>query len=497
VCGRVPDRRRSRGTWEATISILVVDVGTSSVRAALVRPDGSVDQVTRQATPPTVPFPGLVEFDADAMAAAALEVARQALATGGPVDAVGIATQRASTVAWDPTTGRALGPGIGWQDLRTAGTCLELQAEGIRLSPSESATKYAWLLDNHDLSRQGGTRLGTVDSWIAWHLSGGELHVTDPGNAATTGLLGERATEWRTDLAERLGIPPGSLPRIVPSSAAIGTASALPGAPPICGIAGDQQASLIGQSCTRSGLAKATFGTGAMLDVCVGDRPSFATRGEGGCFPIVAWSRGGVVTWGVEAIMLAAGSTVDWLVEDLGVLRSAEESAVVAAGCDDTGGVVMVPAFSGLGTPAWDFGARGALLGLTRGSGRAQLVRAVLEGVAHRGADLLEAAEHDAGTAIASLRVDGGMTANPVFVQSLADACSRPVELSPQLEATTLGAGYLAGLAVGTWADEEEIAAAWAPRGIIEPAATPDRERWRSSVARAAQWYPELTAVKF
>jgi glycerol kinase len=453
--------------------------------------------VARRATPPSVPFAGLVEFDADALASAAVAVASEALGAGGPVDAVGIATQRASTVAWDAATGRALGPGIGWQDLRTAGTCLELQAEGLRLSPSESAAKYAWLLDAYDAGRDAGTRLGTVDSWIAWHLSAGHLHVTDPGNAGTTGLLGTHASGWRTDLLERLAIPAAYLPTIVASSGAVGTADALVGAPPICGIAGDQQASLIGQSCTRPGLAKATFGTGAMLDVCVGSRPAFPTRGEAGCFPIVAWARDGVTTWGVEAIMLAAGSAVDWLVEDMGLLASAGESAAVAAGCEDTGDVVMVPALSGFGTPQWDFGARGALLGLTRGSGRAQIVRAVLHGIAQSGADLLEAAETDAGGTIGALRVDGGMSANPIFVQALADACERPVELSPQLEATTLGAGYLAGLAVGTWKGEDDIADAWTPRATVEPAGPAGRDRWKAAVERARAWYPELTAVQF
>ncbi len=472
------------------------------MRAGVVRPDGEVVAVAPRPTPPSFPFPGLVEFDADAVAVAVIEAATEALAKAGPVDAVGIATQRASAVAWNPTTGRALGPAVGWQDLRTAGTCLELQAEGLRLSPSESATKYAWLLDTYDPGRSAGTLLGTVDTWVAWHLSVGHLHVTDPGNAGVTGLLGREGTAWRTDLLERLAIPVDAVPSIVESSGRIGEATALPGSPPICGIAGDQQASLIGQSCTRPGLTKATFGTGAMLDACVGSRPEFATRGAGGCFPIVAWSRGGTTTWGIEAIMLAAGSAVDWLVDDLEVLASPEESAAVAARCDDTGGVVMVPALSGLGTPAWDFGARGALLGVARGAGRPQLVRAVLEGVAHRGADLLEAAETDTGAAaaghpVASLRIDGGMSANPVFVQALADACARPVEISSHLEATTLGAGYLAGLAVGTWADEDEIADAWAPRAVVEPAGESDRERWRASLERAKAWYPELTAVQF
>ncbi|MGH8922839.1 MAG: FGGY family carbohydrate kinase [Actinomycetes bacterium] len=478
--------------------MLVVDVGSSSVRAAIVRPDGEVAHVHRQATPPVVPMPGLVEFDAAAMAAAALDVAGAALAAGGPVDAVGVTAQRASTVVWDAGTGAPIGPGLGWQDLRTAGTCLELQGEGIRLSPNESATKAAWLLDTYAADRGGHLRIGTVDSWITWNLTAGRDHVTDLSNAAASGLIGFESQAWRTDVLERLRIPLTSLPAVVDSSGQLTGPTVLAGQPPVCGIAGDQQASLIGQGCTRPGLAKATFGTGAMLDVCVGpQRPGFSKRGDGGCFPIVAWRRAGEVAWGVEAIMLAAGSAVDWLVEDLGLLSSAAESEQAAAACDDTEGVVAVPALLGLGTPAWDFGARGAMLGLTRGTTKAHLVRAVLEGVAHSGADLLEAAETDAGIHVHALRVDGGMTANGVFLQALADATGRPVEVSAQLEATTLGAGYLAGLAVGTWVDEEEIADAWSPRAVVEPVSSPDRSRWAGAVDRAKGWYPELTALEF
>jgi glycerol kinase len=236
-----------------------------------------------------------------------------------------------------------------------------------------------------------------------------------------------------------------------------------------------------------------------MLDVCTGPvQPAFATRGAGGCFPIIAWQQAGRLTFGVEAIMLTAGSAVDWLVEDLGLIGTAAESEAVAGACQDTGGVVAVPALLGFATPQWDFGARGALLGVTRGSGRAEVVRAVLEGVAHSGADLLEAAEHDAGLEIGHLRVDGGMTANTVFLQALADACRRPVEVSPQLEATTLGAGFLAGLASGVWKDLDDVAATWSPRGVIEPSGRPsDRERWRRATEHAAGWYPELSAVQF
>jgi glycerol kinase len=246
-------------------------------------------------------------------------------------------------------------------------------------------------------------------------------------------------------------------------------------------------------------LAKATFGTGAMLDVCTGDtRPAFAKRGEGGCFPIVAWQRHGALTWGVEAMMLAAGAAVDWLVDDLGLLENAAQSETVAASCQDTAGVVAVPALFGFATPQWDFGARGALFGLTRGSGRPEVVRAVLEGVAHSGADLVDAAERDAGLGIGHLRVDGGMSANAIFVQALADACARPVQVSPQLEATTLGAGFLAGLAIGTWKDLDDVAATWSPRTVVDPSGRPaDRERWRRATERAAQWYPELSALQF
>lgn len=481
------------------MSILVIDVGTSSVRASIVRPDATVDHVHRRPLPPTVPMPGLVEFDPAAMAAAVLDTAREALGAGGPVDAVGITSQRASAIAWDATTNLPLGPGLGWQDLRTVGTCLELQAEGIRFSPSESATKFAWLLDQLPPEKRERAKLGTVDSWIAWTLSGGGLHITDASNAGVTGLYAPDGSGWRKDLTERLGIPSEALPQVVDSTGQLGTASELPDGRPICSLIGDQQGSLAGQGCTRPGLAKATFGTGAMLDVCTGDtRPGFAMRGEGGCFPIVAWRRNGETTWGVEAIMLAAGTAVDWLVEDLGILSSAGDSETVAAQCEDTGGVVAVPALQGYGTPQWDFGARGAVFGLTRGSGRPELVRAVLEGVAHSGADLLEAAERDAGLAVGQLRVDGGMSANSVFVQALADACDRPVEISRELEATTLGAGLLAGLATGAWGNFDDIAATWKPRAVVEPSGRPaNRERWRAATEKAARWYPELSELGF
>jgi glycerol kinase len=479
-------------------SILVVDVGTSGVRGAVVRPDASVDAVHHRRVLPSSPAPGLVEFDAQAMVEAALAVAREALAQGGPVAAVGITNQRASTIVWDRATGEPVGPGLGWQDLRTVGDCLVWQGEGLRFAPNESATKAAHLLDQADPERRRDLCVGTVDTWITWNLSGGELHVTDQSNAAVTGLVLADGSDWDDKLLDALRIPRAALPRIVDSSATLGSATALDGSPPIAGLAGDQQASLVGQGCVLPGMAKITFGTGGMLDVCVGpERPPFARQGGHGTFPIVAWRRNGATTWGVEAVILAAGTNVEWLRDDLGVIDTAEQSHDVAAACETSEGVVYVPALLGLGTPRWDYGARGTLLGITRGTGRPQLVRAVLEGVAHRGADLVEATEADTGLAIPSLRVDGGMSGNPTFVQALADATQRPVEVSPEREATTLGAGFLAGLAVGTWSTWDELAATWRPSAVVEPARDLDRNRWREAVERAAGWEPDLSAISF
>lgn len=482
----------------AETRILVIDVGTSSLRAAIVDAEASVAHVHARPLLPESPTPGLVEFDGALLAATVLEVASAALAAGGPVAGVGIANQRASTLVWDRATGEPVAPGLGWQDLRTIGTCLELAAEGTRIAPNLSATKAHALLDQVDPERTRDLCIGTVDSWVIWTLTEGALHVTDPTNAALTGLLTIEGTDWSDPVLDRLRITRESLPTVVDSVGLVGPASALDGAPPIAGIAGDQQASLIGQGCVAPGQAKATFGTGGMLDVIVGpERPSFPTRGPAGGFPIVTLGRDGVLTWGVEAAMLSAGTSVEWLRDDMGLISDAAESHPVAASCDDSEGVWFVPALLGLGAPRWDYGARGTLLGVSRGSGRAQVVRAVLEGVAHRGADLLEAAEADGGLPIASLRVDGGMSDNPTFVQALADATQRPIEVSPQREATTLGAAYLAGLASGVWATTEEIAARWAPREVVEPGRTLDRDRWQEAVRRSAHWIPELSGLDF
>jgi glycerol kinase len=478
-------------------TVLVIDVGTSSVRAAAVGRDGTVAHERQRATLPVSPAPGLVEFDPAAIADAALELARAVLAEAGPVAAVGIANQRASTVLWDRATGEALGPGLGWQDLRTVGDCLVLAADGIRLAPNLSATKLAHLLGLHDPERERDLCFGTVDSWIAWHLTGGASHVIDTTNAALTGLRTGDQTAWDDKVLGALRIPEAILPTVVDSIGVVGDATALDGSPPIAGLLGDQQASLLGQGCVRAGDAKVTFGTGGMLDVCLDERPDFPTRGRAGTFPIVARSRDGIATWGIEAVMLAAGTNVEWLRDDLGLIPTAAASHDVAAACDDTGGVAYVPALLGLGAPTWDYGARGALLGLTRGSGRPQIVRAVLEGIAQRGADLVDAAVTDGAIEIPALRVDGGMSANPTFLQAVADAAQRPVEVSPVTEATTVGAAYAAGIAVGTWSGLDEVASLWAPRATVEPARVLDRERWADTVRRAAAWHPDLSSIDF
>ncbi len=486
-------------------SVLVIDVGTSSLRAAIVAADGTVGHVHQRRTPPAIPFPGLVEFDAARLAADVLELARAALDAGGPVAAVGIANQRSSTIVWDRATGEPVGPALGWQDLRTVGACLSLRAEyGLSLAPNQSATKLGWLLDTFDPGRDRDLCFGTVDTWVAWTLSEGRLHVTDETNAGVSGLVDHglpahpEPTAWHPGVLHALNIPERMLPMIVDSTGVLGEASALPGAPAIAGIAGDQQASLIGQGCVRPGMAKLTFGTGAMLDVCRGDEaPSGPERSANGTFPIVAWSAGRAITWGVEAIMLAAGTNVDWLVEDLGVIAEPAESEAVAGSVPGTDGVVYVPALLGLGTPAWDYGARGTLLGVTRGTTRAHVVRAVLEGIAQRGADLVEAAEADTGLQVPALRVDGGMSVNPVFVQAVADASGKAVEVSPVVEGTTLGAAFLAGTAVGIWTDLAEAGSTWRPARVVEPGERLDRARWAEAVSRARGWIPDLSALDF
>jgi glycerol kinase len=479
------------------VSVLVIDVGSSSVRAALVRADGTLGHLHQRHLSDLRPSPGVAEFDAAALADAALDVARSTLGAGGAAQAVGITAQRASTIVWERETGRPVAPGISWQDLRTAGQCLALSARGFRLTPNQSATKLAYLLGIHDPDRSRDLCFGTVECYLTWVLSRGSAHVTDASNAAVTGLILDDASDWNDEVLAELRISREMLPRIVDSTGVVAAASALPGEPPIAGLVGDQQSSLVGQACLQPGQAKATFGTGAMLDCVTAARPAFSARGDRGTFPIVAWREAGHVNWGIEAIMLSAGSCIEWLRAGLGLIGDAAESDEIAGSVPDSGGVVFVPALGGLGTPVWDFGARGTFVGLDASTSRSELVRAVLEGIAHRSADLLEAAEADGGVEVATLRVDGGMTANATFLRLLADALQRPIAPSTVRDATTLGAAFLAGTATGLWVSLAEAASTARHGPVVEPARRLDRDRWLDARARALRTVPAMSAISF
>jgi glycerol kinase len=493
-------------TGGSTANILVIDVGTTGLRAAVVDEQLVVRAYEYRPCPPRTPAPGLAEFDGAEMATKLLDAARTVIATlGEPIAAVGITNQRASVLMWDRRTGEPLGPGLGWQDLRTVGDCIVAKIEhGWALAPNQSVTKAGWLMANTPDLDGRDICIGTIDSWVAWTLSDGALHISDQTNASATtnGLRLIDGSAWNEEICAAFGVPVSTLPTVVDSVGVCGIATALPGAPPIAGMLGDQQASLVGQSCIRPGRAKITFGSGGMLDVCTDlPTPDGARRHASGTYPLPLWSIGGRLTWGVEGIMLSAGTNVEWLCDDLGLLSEPAESHDVASRCDDAGGVFYVPALMGLGTPRWDYGARGALLGLTRGTGREHVVRAVLEGIAHRGADLLDAAHTDSGIDAHTVRIDGGMSRNPTFVQALADAADRPIEVSPVAESTMIGAAFMAGLGVGIWGDLHDLDELWSPARIVEPRAAYDhdgqRARWSEALDRAAGWYPDLSALDF
>ena len=480
------------------VSILVIDLGTTTVRSSILDEGGNVTTTRSRHFPPEHPRPGLAEFDANELAECVLQLSQEVLEAGGAVDAIGITTQRASTVLFNRTTGSAVAPGLGWQDQRTVGQCLALHGQGVRLSPNQSATKLSYLVEQFGGNDTSDLRFATVDSWIAWTLTEGAHHVTDATNAAVTGLVDENADGWDLERCALLGLDPQLFPTIVDSSGVIGAATALAGAPPIAGLIGDQQASLVGQGCVRAGMAKITFGTGGMLDACVGElRPSFAVRGDQGTFPIVTLQIGTTRSWGVEAVLLSAGSCIEWLRDGLGIIANASDTDALAASVRDSGGVRFVPAFGGYGTPVWDFGARGALTGLDGATTKAEVVRAVLEGIANAGADLLFAVEADTGQEIPELRVDGGMAANTTFLQLLANATGRPIAKSSILEATTRGAGFLAGLAVGTWSSLAATAELVTPAELIAPNRRVDRDAWLDARERASKVIPFLSALEF
>ena len=482
------------------VRALAIDVGSTSVRTALVDTKGVVSNVQQAPLSVRTPSPGEVELDAVEIKNLVLTLAGRTVDEGGECDVVGITNQRATTIVFDPETGEPVGPSLSWQDLRTVIDCLVLQGQGLRLAPNQSATKIKWLLE-HSNRPAHELKFATIETWIAWHLSGRSLHITDRSNAAVTGLVNVGAQGWDANSIALLGLDSSMLPRIVDTMGRHGVASALQGSPAITALVGDQPSSLFGQCCVTRGV-KITFGTGAMLDMVFdGETPSAMTPLDSGCFPIVARSSNGVTTWGIEAIALAAGSCIEWLRDGLGLIESAGQSEELARSIPSSEGVWFVPALSGLGTPRWDFGARGGFFGLSRGSTKAHMVRAVLEGIAHRGADLVEAAQRETGAVIPEIRVDGGMTANTFFTQSLADVTGIPVTVSPEREATTRGAGLMALVGAGhmSLSDVEGI---WAPTEVYSPSLgeeerTSRRATWASMIQRVEGTIPELSSVAF
>ncbi|MHB8379544.1 MAG: FGGY family carbohydrate kinase [Acidimicrobiales bacterium] len=478
---------------------LAIDVGSSSVRTSLVDEAGRVFATHQELLTVRSPNPGEVELDPAQIARLSLDLAARTLDEAGPCDAVGVTNQRATTIVFDHASGEAVGPALSWQDLRTVLDCLVLQADGVRLAPNQSATKIKWLVDTCGRAPRD-LGFATIETWIAWHLSQGSTFASDRSNAAVTGLVDRTVTKWDDNVLSTLHLDKVRLPSITDTLGSFGVASALAGSPPLTAMIGDQPASLFGQACVKSG-TKITFGTGAMLDVIHGDHaPPALHRFPSGCYPTVVRSSGGVATWGVEGIVLSAGSCVQWL-RDLGLLRELGDSDEMARSLRSSDGVSFVPAFSGLGTPEWDFGARGAFFGLTRGTSPAHLVRAVLEGVAQRGADLVDAAEEEIGTRLSVIRVDGGMSVNRFFVQRLADFSGHAVAVSSEREATTRGVGLMALVAAGHLSFDD-VEALWSPSYVATPSLSDDertstRDAWRAVVQRARRTIPELSTVTF
>jgi glycerol kinase len=504
---------------DTSSAVLVIDVGTSGLRAALVDDGGNLVDYHHVAQTPSTPSPGLVEFDAMQMYRATVEAAGIVIQRNSQlrISALGIANQRASVVAWDARTGEPTGPAIGWQDLRTVIECITVKSEhGLSIAPNQTATKAAWLMSNHAANTPpDALRLGTIDAWLTWKLSGGAAFITDHTNAAVTGLVDVQTVDWSPQVCAIFGVPIECLPRVVASREVVGHITGHPGLDGIelAARIGDQQSSLVGQGCIAPGRTKITFGTGGMLDMYTGAvGPTEAVRTRHGTFPIVAFSLDGDsrrIHWGTEAVMLSAGTNVEWLCTDMGLIASPQQSDEIARSVADTAGVSYVPALLGLGTPDWDYGARGTLTGLTRGTSRAHIVRAVLEGIAHRGADLLDAAVAEAIArgvpAPTSLRVDGGMSQNATFVQMLADTTGKAVEVSPFAEATTLGAAFLAGSALDTdaiWSSLDEATATAVPATRVTPSTDTTtraaaRAEWALTLATSRAWIPDLTALDF
>jgi glycerol kinase len=489
--------------------ILALDQGTTSSRAILFDRAGRPVSVAQQELRQYYPQPGWVEHDPVEIWSSQLQCARQALqmAQAHPQDvaAIGITNQRETTIIWERAGGRPIAPAIVWQDRRTSGLCARLREQGheadvtartgLVLDPYFSATKIGWLLDNVAGARaraeRGELAFGTVDSWLAWNLTG--EHVTDVSNASRTSLFNLAALDWDERLLSLFGVPRRMLPRVTPSSAIMGrTRADSLGAPvALAGSAGDQQAATFGQACFAPGMAKNTYGTGCFLLANTGTQPHASANR---LLSTVGWQVGTApATYLLEGSVFVGGAVVQWLRDGLGLIRHAGEVEALARQVPDTGGVFLVPAFAGLGAPYWDSDARGAIVGLTRGSTKAHVARAALESIALQSAELVAAMQADCGGGVTELRVDGGAACNDLLMQFQADMLGIAVVRPAVTETTALGAAYLAGLAVGFWSSMDEIGSLWAVDRRFEPALAADQRQarlaqWRRAVERSRHW---------
>jgi glycerol kinase len=484
--------------------VLAIDQGTTSTRAILFDADARAIYVAQRELEQHYPARGWVEHDPEQIWRDTLAVAGEVLAQVDTrrVASIGITNQRETIVVWDRATGEPIHRAIVWQDRRTADQCARLRdagAEplvraktGLLLDPYFSATKLAWILDHVPGSREragrGELAAGTIDSFLLWRLTDGAVHATDVTNASRTSLFDIREQCWNAELCRLFRVPEMLLPQVRDNSGLFGTTA--PGLLdielPIAGMAGDQQAALFGQACFRSGMIKSTYGTGCFMLINTGSEP---VNSQQGLLTTPAYRLGGITTYALEGSIFVAGAAVKWLRDGLGVIADATETHSMATQVPDSHGVIMVPAFVGLGAPHWDPDARGAIFGLTLDATGAHLARAALEAVAFQTLDLMEAMTKDIGSPAGAVRIDGGMAANAWLGQFLADILDVPVERPQNLETTALGAAFLAGLATGVWADLPALERTWRKRDGFSPAMPPERRdrlivRWRDAVAR-------------
>ncbi|MGZ3464405.1 MAG: glycerol kinase GlpK [Gemmatimonadaceae bacterium] len=488
--------------------ILSLDQGTTSSRAILFDHAGSIVAVAQKEFPQIFPKPGWVEHDPrdiwSSQAGVAAEVLTKASVGAADVAGIGITNQRETTLVWDRFTGKPIHNAIVWQDRRTAGVCDRLRARkldkmirrktGLVIDAYFSATKVQWILQNVGRARErakaGDLAFGTVDSWLIWNLTGGKVHVTDASNASRTMLYDISKGDWDDELLKLFGVPRSMLPEVRSSSEVYGMTNLLGTPIPIAGIAGDQQAALFGQACTKPGMAKNTYGTGCFMLMNTGTK---RIASKNNLLTTVAWRIGDRTEYALEGSIFIAGAVVQWLRDGLEFFRSAAEVEALAASVSDTGGVYLVPAFAGLGAPHWDQYARGTIVGLTRGTTKAHLALAALEGIAMQVMDVLKAMEADAGIKLKELRVDGGASANDLLMQLQADLLNVPVVRPKVAETTALGAAYLAGLAVGFWKNQADIARQWQVDKRFKPAMkTAARSKitkgWERALSRAKAW---------